>query len=164
MNLWCFACNEPADHKQDAEGFWRCDECGQRITGVIADDDASTFAQQRVAANVAARGYQDGWSDEEMAARQVPKIIEEAAELADTVRYGYVIPWWVSASANAGRECREAFDEHDIWHKATIDKEKAKAELTDIAIAALTMAQALGFDLVQAAIEKAAADVERGKR
>lgn len=45
-------------------------------------------AQERVAASVAARGYRDGWTAEQFAARQVCKLTEELAELALSFNVG----------------------------------------------------------------------------
>lgn len=164
--LFCICCTDDTEHVQDAECYFRCVICNQKHGELLMTAYA---AQQAVAANVAQRGYRDGWTDEQFAARQVAKLIEEAAELAETV-HTYTIPrglsrWWKSTMHEAGKLSRTIFDgDVMFWDRISLDTNRAKAELTDVVVAALTLAQALGFDVCQAAVEKSAVDVARGKR
>lgn len=158
MTLFCNACSKDRPHQRTPEHRYQCTVCYQ------LHSPRPWTPQEQVAANVAARGYRDGWTDEQFIGRQVAKLFEEGGELVKLIETGRALePRWVAYARAAGRLCRIAFDEND-WRHVTIDKEKAKAELADIAVVVLTMADALGFDVCRAAVEKSAADVERGKR
>ena len=130
-------------------------------------------AQEQVTANTEARGYRSSWTAGQFAARQVCKLAEELGELSAcvVVGTGRKRPWWDLVLQKSGREAREAFDEFDTWKHADICAvEEAKSELADILIVAFNLAAALEeitgepFDLVAAALEKSAADIERGVR
>ena len=126
-------------------------------------------AQDRVARAVEARGYRDGWSDEQYAARQVAKLGEELSELVgciaaydcDGERVQYNYEWLLE---EAGRAARERFDSPEWLGAAILNAHGAATELADIVVVAFTLADVLGVDVVQAAITKAEADVNRGVR
>lgn len=129
--------------------------------------------QNQVAENTRRRGYRKQWTAEQFAARQVCKLAEELGELSScvVVGTGHRRPWWDLVLQKAGREAREAFDEFDTWEHAEIcATSEAKAELADLQIVIFNLASALteitgeAFDVAQAAVEKSAADIERGIR
>lgn len=129
--------------------------------------------QNQVAENTRKRGYRQRWTAQQFAARQVCKLAEELGELSScvVVGTGRRRPWWDLVLQKSGREAREAFDEFDTWKHAQIcATSEAKAELADLQVVIFNLAQALGeitdqeFDVVQAAVEKSAADIGRGVR
>lgn len=71
-------------------------------------------AQSRVRDAVEARGYRDGWTDEQFLARQVCKLQEELAELCRPI---VDMPEGLDDTiASTGSFARMAFDEIDKWH------------------------------------------------
>ena len=121
-------------------------------------------AQEIVAANVAARGYRDGWTAEQFVARQLCKMMEELGEALwyihgiDRLDFAADLP-------DVGEAARIAFDDKEAWNKARIAKPDAlRAELADMLVVLFAAAAALDFDVVQAAIDKSSADVARGVR
>jgi len=128
--------------------------------------------QEKIYNAVVARGYHEGLSEQEFAAKQVAKLGEEFGELAELVRTveGYYSWWSVSVSSGV-MDCRTAFDTRHEWRGMRIrNLENAKAELADVAVVVLLLAGTISritgqpFDVVQAAVEKAEADIERGVR
>jgi len=143
-------------------------------------DDLESI-QRRIYDAVVRRGYRDGWTAEQFAARQVAKVAEELGELARHVHIDHgdggsdhsTLAWSLTISA---REGRRIFDDTDCnghrWARTSvIDARSALAELADIMVVACCMAEALGelcpdmdTDLMRAALQKADADVTRGVR
>lgn len=124
-------------------------------------------AQEIVAANVAARGYRDGWAAEQFVARQLCKLTEELGESLDQI--GGLDAWadtqWLTAGYDAGLAARGFFDDESGWGGVYLENPAAiRSELADMLVVILAAAQALDFDVVQAAIDKSAADVARGVR
>ena len=122
------------------------------------------MTQYDVYAAVRERGYLEGWTPEQAAARQIAKLTEELAELADAVNLNYVDGDWLTALRTAGALARRAFDDHDRWQLATCNPWVVEAELPDIMVPALVLAQVLGMDAVTAARNKAINDASRGVR
>jgi hypothetical protein len=121
-------------------------------------------AQEIVAANVAARGYRDGWTAEQFVARQLCKLTEELAEGACNALLDPLSPW-LSSLSDAGVLARKAFDRPHLWVSSTIfDFDALRSELADMQVVLFAAAAALDFDVVQAAIDKSGADVARGVR
>ena len=121
-------------------------------------------AQDTVAANVAARGYRDGWTQEEFVARQLAKLTEELAEAFWYV-HGIEQTDIAANIPDIGESARQAFDDASVWSKARIYQPDAlRAELTDMMVVLLAAADALGFYILPAAIEKSSQDVARGVR
>lgn len=127
-------------------------------------------AQARIVDAVARRGYLNGYSPEQVEARQVVKLVEELAELVDCVRprlSGYDAELWAAMTENAvtaGRLARLLFDGGD-WHNAEPSiLYGADGEAADMAVVLSVFATMRNFDLMQAAHEKAVQDVERGVR
>lgn len=123
-------------------------------------------AQQVVAANVAARGYRDGWTMEQFVARQIAKATEELNEAANHIVTSRVrAHGWLTDLSFAGEYAREAFDDKRRWLNVSIEHSDALcSELADLAVVLFTVAEALDFDVIQAAIDKSSADVARGVR
>ena len=132
-----------------------------------------TTIQEQVAQAVAARGYREGWTAEQFAARQVAKLQEELGELVRHIdaRADEKAEWEVLASV-AGRLARSAFDaSKNDWMDAYVyGAHCARWELADIQVVVFALAAALSeidgepFDLAQAALDKATEDVDRGVR
>lgn len=117
-------------------------------------------AQQTIAANVAARGYRDGWTAEQFVARQLCKLTEE---LAEAVYHTDCTHTWTRDLWFAGANARKAFD-GPYWDRVGTIGPAIQFELADMLVVLLTAAEALEFDVIQAAIDKSAADVSRGVR
>ena len=118
-------------------------------------------AQEIVAANVAARGYLNGWALGQLAARQIAKLTEEIAELAKAIDAD--MPW-IDYLEHAGRHARLAFDDKTAWAEVTLNVDIAEAELPDVAVPLFVLADVMRMDVGQAAIDKSVADVARGVR
>ena len=118
-------------------------------------------AQTIVAANVAARGYRDGWTAEQFVARQLAKLTEELAEAVSGTR---VFGGWTNCLIYAGSLARQRFDEPFYWRNVKEISEDIRSELADMQVVLFAAAAALEFDVVQAAIDKSGADVARGVR
>lgn len=123
-------------------------------------------AQAQIVASVARRGYLDGWSDEELMARQVVKLAEELGELASTIetdspKLGFLLAKIVTL----GNDARTVFDQRVPFVGATVHSGPAAAELVDIAVVLACAAHALSIsDVMAAAATKARGDVARGVR
>jgi hypothetical protein len=123
--------------------------------------------QRIVAAAVAARGYRNGWTAEQFAARQVAKFTEELAEYAKCFSFSHGGPISLEL-IELGAKSRKVFDRPSYaptWRLVKLDNaERARAELADLQVVILAAADALGFDVLEAARVKAEADVQRGVR
>ena len=127
-------------------------------------------AQERVYACVEMRGYLDPakWTKDQLIVRQIVKLIEELGEAAQLVE---VTPSQrpllsftngvLERMQKVGREAKRSFDEQ-LFDGPNILPDSLRAEITDIQVVLFTVAELLGFDVVEAAQEKAAADVARG--
>ena len=125
-----------------------------------------TNYQAEIAANVAARGYREGWTDEQYAARQVCKLGEELGELVIHLRTPISLPYWAAVAYDRiGFQAREHFDNTLAWDDASLwDHTAAAAEAADMLVVLYNLADALGVDLNALALEKSKSDVERGVR
>ena len=129
-------------------------------------------AQDLVAGAVKARGYYqrpDGtyWTREQLAARQVAKLTEELGELTEHIwacGQGQGPAYWEEALHIASTRAKRSFDRGNWEHAEVTDHEAAASELADIVVVAFTLADALGVDVVAAAVAKAEHDVNRGVR
>ena len=127
-------------------------------------------AQKQVAENTVARGYRDGWTAEQFAARQVCKLVEELNELDGS--FNNYFHSWRRDLNNAAIDAKLFFDgDLGDWNDAKLwTAQSAKLELADIQVVVFNLAQALAeitgepFDVIQAAVDKSAADVTRGVR
>ena len=132
--------------------------------------DCKIFQEQIVEA-VRKRGYLKGWTNEQLAARQAMKLIEEVQELSMCAgKIGDMggSTWEEQNIAhkklwNAGEAARIVFDSGDCGTLESTDS--AKKELYDIIVVCSVLAHALGVDdMMQGALDKATADVKRGVR
>jgi len=125
------------------------------------------LAQMMVGTAVTKRGYRADWSSQQFAARQVAKLQEELAELAEHFALPKALPIQIDI---AGDGARRSFDEVGLWtNMGVMDVGKAKRELADVMVVALALADVLDemappFDVVAEAVAKATADVRRGVR
>lgn len=126
----------------------------------------STGEQDRVYEAIAARGDTNGWTREQFAARQMAKLVQEIAELAEHVRGGSKEwEWMMMSLRNAGTYARWALADADAWRNARItDLGALVCELPDVQVPVFCLATTVRLDIVRAAVEKAEADVERGVR
>jgi NTP pyrophosphatase (non-canonical NTP hydrolase) len=119
---------------------------------------------------VKARGYLDEskWTRDQLIVRQVVKLQEELGEAAKQVE---VLPGRFPYSSNAdrvltamvdlGTEAKEAFDSRP-FDGPNILPDSLRAEIPDILIPLLVLAELLGIDVEQSARSKAESDIGRG--
>jgi hypothetical protein len=127
--------------------------------------------QSDIVEAVRSRGYLEGWTNEQLAARQAMKLVEEVQELsscAGTIGDMNGSTWQEQSTAHeklweAGEAARLVFDCGDCGTLESTDY--AKKELFDIIVVCSVLAHALGVeDMMQGALDKAQADVRRGVR
>lgn len=139
----------------------------------------SRRAQRLVAKATERRGYHAGWRDDQFIARQVAKLQEELAEMAqhmsDNRDYGDEGTDLEFQIQQAGKKARQIFDTPLWWETSGFkDGERSldavRREATDCMVVLLNIAATLNeisespFDIVEAAVEKAQADIKRGVR
>ena len=134
----------------------------------------SKETQEAIYAKTCARGYCDGWTPYQFAVRQIPKLLEEVAELAAhtnslTVNLNHSVK-------SVAKYARDDFDDEDSWrHFWSIDFDRTDLdsvldEAADVMVVLCNMVEAIGqhygrdYDLLEMALSKATKDVERGKR
>lgn len=122
------------------------------------------MTQYEVWAAVRERGYLEGWTPEQQAARQIAKLTEELAELADAVNVPLAEDGWLIALRTAGALARVAFDDHQRWQSVSVHPFVTSDELPDVMVPILVLAQIMGLDVIEAARQKAIADAARGVR
>lgn len=123
--------------------------------------------QKRIYEAIEARGYLGDWTRDELIGRHLLKLIEEASELVGAVEVPGSATFWPWHNLwKAAERSRVLFDKGDksTWAGLEIDQEILKKELADCAVVLFSLAQVVGFDLLQAAVEKAERDVKRGVR
>lgn len=131
-------------------------------------------AQQQIYANVEARGYTEGWSHSQFLLRNLFKLQEELAEVADQITpVDHHIPdrQALDDIHYVGRDSRYVFKDSDFDYQVLVPDPSALAkELADCQVVLACMAETLGkltgedIDLMQVALEKSGADIERGVR
>lgn len=118
--------------------------------------------QAIVYAAVEARGYTDNLTQTQFVAKQIAKLQEELAEFADFCKLPVRLQTDIIC---AGEQARRTFDMPRAWAMAyCFDRDAACKELADIAIVVLCAAEALRFDVLDAALLKATQDIGRGVR
>lgn len=130
--------------------------------------------QLQVSKNVDARGYRQGWSEEQFAARQVAKLQEEIAEIAKHFHFIVAQDYDLLSSGidQAGQVARDRFDDGSAWKWAGVvgDTEELKKEIADAQVVIFSLAESVGrlqgepFDVAQAAVNKSGKDRRRGVR
>lgn len=134
----------------------------------MSDQDA----QAQVAASVARRGYRAGWTAAQFLARQVAKLMEELGEVAECLDPTDPGAWLLfDAIAAMGVRAGRIFDKPWPWASTVVvDLTSLKAELADIQVVLFAVSHAIEeigedpFDVVDAAVAKAAADEQRVQR
>ena len=133
-------------------------------------------AQRTVYASVCVRGYRHGWGAKEYMARQVVKLFEEIAELADLI-----LPPASELSRDiqlVSEVARDRFDNapKEFWKQCALRFDARglvpiKREAADVLIVLYNLASAIGeaegrhfFNVATYAMEKSAEDVKRGVR
>lgn len=129
-------------------------------------------AQKIVSDNVKARGYYDGFTLGQLAARHIAKLQEELGELAEAVD----LPGELRIAINAAAAiARTQFDDLEKWkYPTTTASYKAQVELSDVEVVTLSLAEILNrigqrvgrtkYDVIELAVGKSANDVKRGVR
>lgn len=120
--------------------------------------------QALVAKAVADRGYRAGWTDEQFAARQICKAVEELAEVGECIKWIYHNPSWIDSLQDIGAQARGYFDDNRAWYQAESFYPEISQEIADVLIPLLCLADVLGIDLEQVIREKALGDAQRGMR
>lgn len=134
--------------------------------------------QSKVYEAVKKRGYRDGWTPEQYLARQIAKMVEELIELKLTISIQHPgdslsnPEWYHRLNINIQQYARCAFDNYGTgeWFVDIHDLKQAKKEAADLQVVLFQIAEAIGeidgkpFDVVQAAVDKAQKDIERGVR
>jgi NTP pyrophosphatase (non-canonical NTP hydrolase) len=125
-------------------------------------------AQSRIAAAIKARGYRKDYTIAQFVARNVVKLGEELAELAEHFRLPLGLP-----IEYAGLACRNAFKDRTIWTHCGPSgrpgtKEAIRQEMADCQVVLANMAAAYeetygeSFDLMVEAVLKSELDIQRG--
>ena len=132
-----------------------------RISGMVTP-------QRMVYSQVAQRGYAEGWTPAQFAARQLVKMVEEVAELAAYINLPTDTDSGMGMYLNlqeAGAKARRLFDAEgkEQWAGAHIYPQAAD-EAADVQVALYCLAEALGMNAQDEAIRKAADDRRRGVR
>jgi len=158
---------EKAIKDSDMPLFWRA--IGHIRRAADQPGAQQPGAQQQVARAVAQRGYRDGWTAEQFAARQVCKLAEELAELGAHFRGNHQYTVEVQLE-QLGIDAKLAFDEGN-WTNAEVRNPRAALEeLADVMVVVFCLAEALGemlnerVDVVALAMAKANTDMVRGVR
>lgn len=139
----------------------------------------SRKAQKLIAEATDRRGYRIGWRLDQFVARQIAKLQEELAEMAqhasDNRDYGDEGTDLEFRIQQAGQKARQIFDTPLWWATSGFkDDERSleaiRREATDCMVVLFNIAAAVDemsehpFDIVEEAVAKAKADVKRGVR
>ncbi len=129
-------------------------------------------SRDEIVAAVKARGYFDGWTDEQLVARNVVKLVEEACEAAiesgigaDNEYEGYKAYWFKRYAKEYARIAKRFFDGGDCG-KVKFKKYRNAliSELHDVYVVLVVLESLLGVDIAAGALDKARGDVGRGVR
>lgn len=136
---------------------------------VTLQPDTTIAAQDRIVRAVARRGYLNGWTDDELAARQLVKELEEVCEAFEALAAPGVDGDLRSLMLDAvalGQRARHVFvNRADLFKGATVNTAVLSRELADMIVPLAVLADALAVDdMMAAGVRKAEADVARGVR
>lgn len=126
----------------------------------------NSVTQNGIVGFVAARGYLDGYTLDQRIARQLVKQLEETCEAisalaqTDDNAFSYLI----QEATQLGHLARSVFDIPSQFDGVTVDVPTLIAELPDMVVPLAVLADAVGIDMMEAGLEKAQADVQRGVR
>jgi hypothetical protein len=132
--------------------------------------------QDQVEAAVKARGYHEGYNEKQLLARNVAKLLEETMEFTVGLyldfdefkrRHEHAIDKQIT---DLGSKARKKFDDPTAWENVRLKSDPAamRKEAADLQVVLFQIASRLEqidgepFDIIQAAVEKATADVSRG--
>ncbi len=126
----------------------------------------TSHAQQRIVEAVALRGYLNGWTDDELAARQLVKELEELCEaLAAVTSHEPALVELIDRAVVLGRLARAVFDLPHLFQGVLVNTAILAQELPDLIVPLAVLASALAVDdMMAAGVRKAEADVQRGVR
>ena len=125
--------------------------------------------QSEIYYSIKARGYLGGWTDEQIVARQIVKLIEELGEATEAVSVQLdgaedsALFRLLSRMFDLGRDARAVFDTREGWD-VLVNWTDLRHELADVAVPLAVAAETAHIDLMRAAERKAMADVKRGVR
>ena len=124
------------------------------------------FAQVAIVEAVAQRGYLDGYTDDQLAARQLVKMLEELCEALQAANADDVdLHLLIQQAASLGKWARVVFDVPSLFADVTVNFGELGAEFCDLVVPLAVLADVLDIpDMVQAGYRKALADVGRGVR
>ena len=126
--------------------------------------------QQEVYKNVSKRGYRKKWTVGQFILRNAWKMCEELFEFSlglPGVHGGF--NWLRSLEYTAGG-CKDLFDNAQLNTVVIADTQHMKEELADMQVVLFCIASAIAeidgenFDVVDAAVRKSQADIDRGVR
>jgi len=129
-------------------------------------------SRDEIVAAVKARGYFDGWTDEQLVARNVVKLVEEACEavaesgLGDNSEHPSKNAYWFKRYAREYTRIARAFFNGGYCGKVKSEKKRAAliSELHDVYVVLVVLESLLGVDIAAGALDKARGDVGRGVR
>ncbi len=126
-------------------------------------------AQDRIVQAVALRGYLDGWTDDEVALRQLVKLLEEVGEACAAISLPSItgdMLMFVMDAIDLGERARVLFTERlDLFAGVTVNTAVLAHELADLVVPAAVLADSLAVDDMMAkGVRKAEADAARGVR
>lgn len=122
--------------------------------------------QQAIVDSVARRGYLNGYTTDQIIARQLVKQLEELCEALQSVRADDpILRALVGNAVVYGKSARVVFDIPSLFDGVTVDRDNLIAELPDLVVPLAVLATAAGVpDMMQAGLAKARADEARGVR
>ena len=98
----------------------------------------TTNAQDRIVQAVALRGYLDGWTDDELALRQLVKLLEEVGEAFAGISLPSLTGDMLALALDAidlGERARQLFTERlDLFRDARVNTAVLAHELADLVV------------------------------
>lgn len=122
--------------------------------------------QMAIVAAVRERGYLDGYTEDQLAARQLVKLLEELCEALQCIHTDDpILAALVANAAIYGKSARAVFDIPSLFDGVTVDFGELGAEFCDLVVPLAVLGQVLDVpDMMAAGYRKAQADVARGVR
>lgn len=122
--------------------------------------------QMAIVEAVDMRGYLAGYTEIEIAARQLVKLLEELCEALQAVNADDpILRQLIENAAIYGKSARAVFDVPSLFGGATVDFGVLGAEFCDLVVPLAVLADVLEVpDMMAAGYRKAQADVARGVR
>jgi hypothetical protein len=122
--------------------------------------------QQAIVEAVRERGYLSGYTDDQLAARQLVKLLEELCEALQSVNADDVdLHLLIQQAASLGKWARAVFDVPSLFDGVLVDFGMLGAEFCDLVVPLAVLADVVEVpDMMAAGYRKAQADVARGVR